>query len=808
MNFHNLRWSALMFLSVCIIPAVSQATHIVGGELYYRYIGGNSYQITLVVYRDCATGVPPFDNPGSIGVFNANNVLVNNFVVPVQPDSVTIPPTINSPCLIPPTNVCYRLAYYNFAANLPPATGGYQLVYQRCCRNFSILNIVDPLDHGITIYATIPGTANYQNSNPRFIKTHPPNIPAELPPPFICLNVPFQFDHSAIDDDQDSIAYELCTPFDGAQPFPCGANPQPCGPVPSPPFNPPYSTIQWQPPFNLSNLIGGVPLAIDPVTGLLTCKPNTIGQFVIGVCAKEYRNGVHISTTRRDYQLNVVPCPSIVVAAIQTPLINCSNTTAIFTNQSTGASSYFWNFGDPATLADTSHAFNPVYTYPDTGTYTVTLIAHSSINSACADTTQVTIHFYKPFEIDFTFFQQPCSYQIDFFDAVIDSGGGTTSAWNWSFGDGTFSNIPDPTHVYNNPGTYQVTLTATSDFGCKDTLKKNVTVVPQVSVSATENNPVSCTDDCDGSAIANLSNGTPPFSFLWNDPNNQTGQIASGLCAGTYMVIIIDSLGCTDSASVMLNNPPPLESNVQSSDAYCNGKCIGTASVSVSGGTGPMMYSWNDPANQQTQNAVALCPGIFTVLITDAHGCTTLDSVIVNYSDYIPPLAATAVPELIFQGQTSQLNATNYSAGSYSWAPPLSLNSTTIPNPVSNSNQDIIYVVTYTDELGCENSDTVRIRVKEVTCIEPEIFIPNAFTPNADGRNDVLYVRGNTIRELLLRVYDRWGEKVFETHVPGIGWDGTFKGKPVMPGVYDYYLDATCFDNEKFFKKGNVTVIR
>ncbi|MEP7169887.1 MAG: gliding motility-associated C-terminal domain-containing protein, partial [Bacteroidota bacterium] len=91
---------------------------------------------------------------------------------------------------------------------------------------------------------------------------------------------------------------------------------------------------------------------------------------------------------------------------------------------------------------------------------------------------------------------------------------------------------------------------------------------------------------------------------------------------------------------------------------------------------------------------------------------------------------------------------------------------------------------------------------------EPQIFIPNAFTPNDDGNNDILYVRGNLIRELLLRIYDRWGEKVFETNIPGTGWNGTYNGKPVQPGVYDYYLDATCYNNEKFFKKGNVTVIK
>jgi gliding motility-associated-like protein len=98
--------------------------------------------------------------------------------------------------------------------------------------------------------------------------------------------------------------------------------------------------------------------------------------------------------------------------------------------------------------------------------------------------------------------------------------------------------------------------------------------------------------------------------------------------------------------------------------------------------------------------------------------------------------------------------------------------------------------------------------VKQVLCAEPEIFIPNAFTPNGDQSNDLMVVRGNTIRELLFRIYDRWGEKVFETTVPGEGWDGTYKGKKANPAVYVYYVEATCFGNEKFFKKGNITLIR
>lgn len=783
-----------VILISCFIFSFVQtnATHIVGGELYYRLLpGGNNYEITLIIYRDCYTGNPPFDDPGSVGIFNANNFLVQQILVPVDPDSITIPPTINSPCFIPPTDVCYRRAFYTTVVNLPPIQGGYQLVYQRCCRNFSILNIINPLQTGITIYANIPSnTINADNSNPVY---------NNLPPPFICLGVPFEFDHSATDADLDSVAYELCTPFDGAS-LP--------NPMPQPPFNPPYPTVQWQAPFSLANLLGGIPLSIDPVTGILTATPNTIGQFVIGVCAKEYRNGILISTTRRDYQLNVVPCPSLVVAALQTPIISCGNNTVTFQNNSIGASTYFWNFGDPDTTADTSHVVNPTYTYPDTGSYTVTLIAYSTLNG-CADTTTGIVHLYPAFNADFTFTQVPCSLIVNFNSTSQNTGSGFANIWQWNFDDNTTSNLQNPSHVYSNAGTYTVTLIVRSDSGCVDTIQKTVVLTQILNATTSIMQPVSCTGNCDASGTVTPTNGIPPYTYQWSDPNSQTTQTATGLCSGTYTVIVTDSDSCQVIKTITISDPPPLALSVLSTDAYCGGRCYGTATVNASGGTPPYSYIWNDPQNQTTQTATDLCPGVYTVLITDDHGCTLSDSVEVIFSNYIPPLDATVSDDTIFEGQTVQIISTVYTNGTYTWNPPSGLSSTTISNPTATPPVSFItYVVEYVDSNGCENRDSVNIVVKEVTCVEPELFIPNAFTPNADGTNDILYVRGNTIKELLIRVYDRWGEKVFETVNPGQGWDGTYKGKLVMPGVFDYYFEATCYNNEKFFKKGNVTVIR
>jgi gliding motility-associated-like protein len=563
-------------------------------------------------------------------------------------------------------------------------------------------------------------------------------------------------------------------------------------------FNPPYST---------SNLLGGVPMTIDPQTGLLTATPNTIGQFVIGVCVNEYRNGVFLSKTRRDYQLNVVPCPSLVVAALQTPLLTCGSLNVQFTNNSFGAGSYLWNFGDPTTTADTSILINPSYLYPDTGLYNVTLIAYSIFNPGCADTTIGTVQLLPDYTADFSYSITPCSFTVNFND-TSNTDSGPTNQWLWNFGDGNTATTTDPSHTYAGPGTYTVTLQVTSSRGCKETIIKTV-IVPPFLTAAVAATQVTCNDSCNGSASVTVSMGTPPYSYSWNDPQSQVTPTATGLCPGTYQVTITDSNGCTAFAQAVIGQPSEVTSATSSTDAYCNGACIGTASISLSGGTPPYSVVWNDPQNQNTVTATGLCPGWYTAVVTDVNGCPVTDSVEVVFSNYIPPLDATISQDTIYAGQTVNLN-TVVSGGPfvYNWTPPASVSNPQIANPTSSPLVPVTYYVTITDTNGCENIDSVTVFVKEVSCEEPEIFIPNAFTPDGDSKNDKVFVRGNTIRELTLKIFDRWGELVFETNDPSIGWDGSYKGKQAAPAVYVYWLEATCYNEEKFFKKGNITLIR
>jgi gliding motility-associated-like protein len=488
----------------------------------------------------------------------------------------TLPPAINDPCTIPPLDFCYEVTTYVDTISLPPLTGGYQISYQRCCRNRNILNIINPECVGATYYATIPGPEMVAvNSNP---------VIKFWPPPFICVDKPWVFDDSAIDADGDSLVYELFMPFDGlTASCPIIGNlapqatscPNTVSSCPNLPVNPPFNNIIWKAPYNTTDMLGGIPMKINSATGLVTATPNLQGYFVIGIKVKEYRHGIFLSETKRDFQLIVKSCPSEVVAAAQAPQAICGSKTATFLNTSSGTSTlgYNWFFGDTSTVADTSHVTSPSYLYPSNGSYSVTLVAYVISKPLCIDTVKTVVTITDFLEGSFSYSPVACSENnIRFFQSVqVPSG--LTPTWFWGFGDATSSTSSNPTHYYPLNGDFQVTL---------------ITQIP-------------------------------------------------------------NSINCVDTITA------------------------------------------------QTVHVVA----------------------------------------------------------------------------------------------------------------NPEVYIPNTFTPNNDGFNDVFKVRGPQFESFYFAVYNRWGQLVFETTDITQGWDGIYNGKLADPGVFGYYARMKCnADSEEVFKKGNVTLIR
>ena len=200
-----------------------------------------------------------------------------------------------------------------------------------------------------------------------------------------------------------------------------------------------------------------------------------------------------------------------------------------------------------------------------------------------------------------------------------------------------------------------------------------------------------------------------------------------------------------------------------------------------------------------------------TVTLTaTAADCASTTTSTLTFLGNPPDLVVSADPTTVFRGQPVDLLAESNAGLTFDWTPAATLDDPSSPAPVARPLTDTFYEVAVTGENGCTTRGGIAIRLNPPTCDAPLIFIPSAFTPNTDGRNDLWQVLGTPIDELHVRVYNRWGELVWE-HTdpdPATGWDGTFRGKALPSDVYGYYVEVRCRDGERFSQQGNVTLIR
>lgn len=350
-----------------------KATHIVGGDFAYRYLGNDSFAVRLALYVDCFYGSPGAireDAQAILGVFDSlGNFLESQSVTRTGPVRIN---SVSLDCVLPPTDACVDEYVYEVNIFLPFRSGGYYLAFQRCCRNNSIVNIVDPLGSGATFYTYIPDSVFSGIPNNSAVFT-------TLPPNYLCAGRPFVYDHSATDLDGDSLAYRLYTPVLG------GSSSQS---RPNPPDGPPYQPVVWKGGFSEQQMMRGNPeLNIDPRTGFISVTPVFPGQYVVGIAVDEFRNGKLLSTTRRDFQFNVFDCVLKIVSAFSQDIRACSDTIR-FDNLSSGATAFAWDFGDSLSDADTSTLQHPEYIFPRTGSYRLTLIAS---DGNCRDTARSNV---------------------------------------------------------------------------------------------------------------------------------------------------------------------------------------------------------------------------------------------------------------------------------------------------------------------------------------------------------------------------------------------------------------------------------
>ncbi|TXB63110.1 PKD domain-containing protein [Phaeodactylibacter luteus] len=748
----------LIFLSLLLSPAgAAQAAHIIGGEVTYECLGWTggdpnsgtrAYQFYMNIYRDCQGGGAAFDSaPGAAfnataTVFRASDDEPLMIINLGSPTINFVDPEVGNPCIIVPSNVCVQQGVYTFPIlDLPVLDESYYITYQRCCRNNTITNIIDPGGSGATYSIELTAAAQAVcNNSPTY------NF---FPPPVICASEPLNFDHSATDEDGDQLVYEFCAPFLGGGlnfDFPFEED----GLAPNPESRPPYEPVDFLSPFYTPTKPLGVTtdIAIDVNSGLITGTPLDLGQFVVGVCVSEFRNGELLSVVRRDFQFNVTTCDPVVRADIAEDnavgadlyISQCANRNVFIINESFDQAfidEYRWEFdlgGGRDTVLST---WNALLDFPEYGTFPGRLLLNPG--SECGDTANIIVELFPEINADFSSSYDTCVAGPVQFTPEIEAGAAVVN-YAWDFGNGDGSSNEAPNYKFAEAGTKLVRLRAIDENGCRDSTIKAIDYFP-----------------------------VPALILV--SPNTFEG------CAP---------------ASIFFDN---LSEPVNTS--YTTFWDFGD------GGT----------SNDISPTHVFTKEGVFDVQleITSPIGCVT-DTIfpalirvepapVANFT-FSPDRPDNFNPEVVF---------TDLSTGVDQWFWQLEGPVTsTLQHPThvfrDTGRQEVRLVATH--PLGCQDTAVQVVDIRPQTTF----FLPNAFTPNDDGLNDVYkgkgFLRGYSGFELL--IWNRWGEVVFSSTDPQEGWDGKFSnsGQPAPQGSYLARLTYTGPRGEPVRIQSTVTLIR
>lgn len=356
-------------------------------------------------------------------------------------------------------------------------------------------------------------------------------------------------------------------------------------------------------------------------------------------------------------------------------------------------------------------------------------------------------------------------------------------------------------------GIYTVSVTDANN--CVGAAQYTLANYPAVSFLPTVTTP-KCFEGTDGAiALLNIS-GVGPFTFRWAHGANTSSIINLG--AGMYSVQIIDANGCEQLLDINITQPDKLSINSYiAANVTCTGYRDGQINMEVVGGTGTYGYSIDGGSTfSPTPLFDALPEGYYNLYVKDQNGCA--DSITTPiFIEEPDPISVSAIPDstyLIF-GQSVALTTTVSSNAVppyiYNWTPKDGLDCSDCPNPIALPLAPTNYVIEVTDDIGCIAQDMINVYVDVTRRI---LYVPNAFSPNNDGINDEFKVYALGVKDINIKVFDRWGELVFKTENINQGWDGTFSGKLMYPQVFVYSVEITFLDGYHKIAKGSITIIR
>lgn len=508
----------------------------------------------------------------------------------------------------------------------------------------------------------------------------------------------------------------------------------------------------------------------------------------------------------------VIPVPHLVMNTITSFIGDnaaCPPVKALFSYNINAGVNYdrvAWDFGDGSTVENQP---NPSHIYTIAGTYIITLSMYNEGN--LLSVVKDTIRFSLP----------PAAIKADDLSACIgetiklyspEENAGYT--YTWDFGNGSVSNTADSlsTQAYITPGSYLPALIIRDVAGCAAAVKLDAAVVvhPDPQVTITPASPLVCKD---ASVQLQASGGV---QYQWSPVNGLNNAqvadpIASPAVNTSYVVSVTDVNGCKGKASVNVEVAQPITMPAIAAADICKGS---TVQLNASGAAS---YQWTgdltELSNPQIANPVVKPEQTtsYTVVGFDRYKCYS-DTVIVPVRVHNLPTVNAGDDREVVVGTSNPMQITNSAdVVRWQWTPADYLSCTNCASPVSVPLAPVEYTVTVFTQYGCTVSDKVKL---DVLCKDGNIYIPTAFTPNNDGKNDLFRIEGQGVTKIIsLRIFNRWGEIIFEAKnfAPGGregSWDGRLKGLPAETGTYVYFVEMECTAGMKFERKGVVTLVR
>ncbi|HPQ08468.1 MAG TPA: gliding motility-associated C-terminal domain-containing protein [Bacteroidia bacterium] len=525
--------------------------------------------------------------------------------------------------------------------------------------------------------------------------------------------------------------------------------------------------------------------------------------------------------------VNVVIGPPFTITVTPSSATTCVGGSSVsitaMGNGAYGAINYNW-----APSSGLNVTTGPLVSASPSATTTYTVIGSAGSCTAMATTT-VNVTPPPPFTVTPT-------------NTVLCQGSSTTytatglSTYTWSPAF-TLSSNTGSVVTANPTVTTTYTVTGRDNNGCLANPQIiTLTVVPVPTATAVLTTPLGNDSIC-GNTTGTLSvnTSTPPTGFAYNytwtappsytntfivPPNFQQVAILPPVPNPTAVIVYSVQVAystlstCISAPSTVtvyvINCNPPVASftTIPGNDTLCTGECIVLMNTSTGGQ--PQTIQWQVPGaipNTATGDFPQFCfpvPGNYTVFIKVTNNWGADSTVIPNYIHVVDTPNVIGIRDTSINfGDCVTLYGTQ--ASYYSWTGPDGL----ICNPCTSITPCVYettnYFVTGYNSKRCKNTDTVTVRIKS-DC--GEMFIPSAFSPNSDGKNDILYVRGRCLKNFTLQIFNRWGELVFETSDKNVGWDGTQNGQPLNTGVFVYKLEGTTYDNKQYIQKGHITLLR